>query len=473
MAASFVDLVGEDYIKANSAAARRATGSTYTPMWLVDEMVTYAAENIDPDVVVDCGCGSGRFAIACAERFSHARIIAVDISREACEMTRRNIEISGFSSRVTVVESDFLDFELGGNRGRILWIGNPPYVRHHDISVSTKSKFKNLANKLGINASLLSGLHVYFLARIAALWRQGDFGVLVTSAEWLDVNYGSFMRRLLLERLNLCSIEVFPKEEQVFEDAMTTAVVFGFGRERNEASFSSHGAARRSVPKAELRQSSKWSLLVDHLPGSSSDDLVPLGSLARVHRGVVTGNNGFWVRPLAAVRDIPSELWVPVVSHAKEIMGDCVAQNAPEKLDCLITLPKDFSGLSPDSRRAAEHIVEKAEERGVDKGYVASHRSPWWAVRPSRPPEIMMTYMARRAPVFVENRMGLSMLNVVHGVYLDAEVPREIVPALVAFLNENVSSNEGRTYCGGLTKFEPREAEAILVPRIEELMGWR
>lgn len=387
-------------------------------------------------------------------------------------MTRQNVELSGFSSRVAIVESDFLDFALAGDRGKVLWIGNPPYVRHHDISAAAKSKFKSLAGRLGINASLLSGLHVYFLARIAELWQQGDFGILVTSAEWLDVNYGSFMRRLLLEKLNLCSVEMYAKDEQVFEDAMTTAAVFAFGRKREEVFFSVNGGDGRSVSQTELRQKSKWSLLAEASPIRASGDFVPLGSLARVHRGVVTGNNAFWVRSREAVGDIPSELWIPVVSHAKEIMGDCIAQNAVEKLDCLITLPGDFSVLSAEARKAAELIVVQAKEQGVDKGYVASHRNPWWAVKPSRPPEIMMTYMARRPPVFVENKTGLSMLNVVHGIYLDETVPSEIVPSLVAFLNENVRSDEGRTYCGGLTKFEPREAEAILVPRMEELMEW-
>ena len=37
------------------------------------------------------------------------------------------------------------------------------------------------------------------------------------------------------------------------------------------------------------------------------------------------------------------------------------------------------------------------------------------------------------------------------------------------FLRENVAQSSGRTYAGGLTKFEPKELERIAVPRLEEL----
>ncbi len=77
----------------------------------------------------------------------------------------------------------------------------------------------------------------------------------------------------------------------------------------------------------------------------------------------------------------------------------------------------------------------------------------------------MMTYMARRPPVFVVNRVGLPMLNVVHGIYPKADMPQDALAELTDYLNDNVDVGDGRTYCGGLTKFEPREAEAILVPR--------
>ena len=52
-----------------------------------------------------------------------------------------------------------------------------------------------------MSASQLAGLHVYFFLATALRARAGDFGVLITAAEWLDVNYGSLVRELFLGKL--------------------------------------------------------------------------------------------------------------------------------------------------------------------------------------------------------------------------------------------------------------------------------
>lgn len=472
MTAPARDALGAGYMASASPAERRPTGSTYTPEWLVERMVGLAARAVDPDVVVDCGCGSGRFAVACALAFPSARVVAVDSSPEACAMARANVAANGLAARVEVVEGDFMGFELPARRGRALWIGNPPYVRHHDIPRAAKAAFRAKADALGVGASMLCGLHAHFLAQVALNWREGDYGVFVTSAEWLDVNYGGFIRRLLADRLGLVSLELYDRRERVFEDAMTTAAVFEFGRPSASVSCSLHGLAPHGVPVGDLRAAERWSGLVAGEgpgPAPTPDGLVPLGAIARVHRGVVTGNNRFWVRRPEDLGGIPAELTVPIVSHAREIMGGCVAQSSPERLSRLIALPEDLGSLGADSARAAAQLVERARGLGVDRGYVASRRRPWWSVRPPKSPAIMMTYMARRPPVFVVNSAGLPMLNVVHGVYPKSEMTPGMLRALAGWLNENVRAAQGRTYCGGLTKFEPREAEAILVPCLDRL----
>jgi hypothetical protein len=41
---------------------------------------------------------------------------------------------------------------------------------------------------------------------------------------------------------------------------------------------------------------------------------------------------------------------------------------------------------------------------------------------------------------------------------------QEALAALCQHLRKSVSCADGRTYCGGLTKFEPKEMERLLVP---------
>ncbi len=77
--------------------------------------------------------------------------------------------------------------------------------------------------------------------------------------------------------------------------------------------------------------------------------------------------------------------------------------------------------------------------------------------------------MARRPPAFVMNLCGARHINVAHGLYPRQELSDAQLSHLTAWLNRNVGTEQGRTYAEGLTKFEPKEVERILIPRLEDL----
>jgi hypothetical protein len=77
--------------------------------------------------------------------------------------------------------------------------------------------------------------------------------------------------------------------------------------------------------------------------------------------------------------------------------------------------------------------------------------------------------MARRPPAFVENDVHARHINIAHGLYPREPLAKTLIGRLVAFLSKRVSVNLGRTYAGGLTKFEPREIERIPIPEIARL----
>lgn len=79
--------------------------------------------------------------------------------------------------------------------------------------------------------------------------------------------------------------------------------------------------------------------------------------------------------------------------------------------------------------------------------------------------------MARRPPAFVRNEAAARHINVAHGLYPREQLSERVLSNLVEYLSTAVLVTEGRTYAGGLTKFEPREMERLLVPRPELLSG--
>jgi release factor glutamine methyltransferase len=88
------------------------------------------AAGLESPLIADVGTGSGCIAIALATEIARARVIAIDISRAALDVARRNGERLGVGDRIEFLEGDFLGplarADLAGKLDLIA--SNPPYV---------------------------------------------------------------------------------------------------------------------------------------------------------------------------------------------------------------------------------------------------------------------------------------------------------------------------------------------------------
>lgn len=75
---------------------------------LVQRAVELARETARPMRVADVGTGSGCIAIAIAHYASNVDMVACDVSPEALEVARRNVEAHGLSGRVQLVCGDLM-----------------------------------------------------------------------------------------------------------------------------------------------------------------------------------------------------------------------------------------------------------------------------------------------------------------------------------------------------------------------------
>ena len=442
-------------------------GAFYTGSAILEPMMEWALGQ-RPDRFVDPGCGSGRFAVAAAKRMN-LDVIAVDIDPMSTLLTRAALASVG-AKRARVLQGDYLTVEIPRYDGRTAFVGNPPYVRHHDLTPETKGWAAWLAMKAGHAVSGLAGLHaLFYLATLAKHGVLGDIGTFVTSAEWLDVGYGSVIRSMFTNGLGGRSLTVFDPASVPFDDAMTTAAIttFCIGEEPTAARIARviDASTRialeyfgREVDRATLAKAKRWSPFLRKPVADVLGDTV--GTIFRVSRGQVTGANSFFVMTRRESRERGLERFcVPIVSAAVEVFGaGGVLRDRPERLVGL-EVPKH---INPARFPRLAAYISSGEAANVHKGYVTSHRSPWWSLTFPKPP-IVATYMARQAPLFAANPDRLGLLNVAHGLYPRSPIDAAILDRIVGILNTNRATfvGRGRTYHGGLEKFEPGEMEAL------------
>jgi len=159
---------------------------------------------IDPQRVtrvLDLCTGSGCIAVAVALAFPDATIDAADISSEALDVARINIQRHGVEGRVNPVQSDVFT----GLAGRVydVIVSNPPYVPARDLE-HLADEFRH-EPELGLAAGL-DGMDVVVRILQDAALHLADAGILVVEVghyrdiledlfpevpfTWLDFEYG-------------------------------------------------------------------------------------------------------------------------------------------------------------------------------------------------------------------------------------------------------------------------------------------
>ena len=466
------DPLGECLLALRPAAQRRADGAVYTPATILAPMIAWLRTQGKPVRVVDPGAGSGRFILAAGAAFDNAQLIAVETDPLAALVLRTNLHLRGMTTRSQVLVDDYRRIKLPKIAGMTAFVGNPPYVRHHHIGARWKHWYTRNFKTLGIHASAMAGLHLHFFLKTALLASANDVGTFVTSAEWLDVNYGAALRKLLTQHLGVVGLHVLAPAVEGFSGTATTTAISCFRgaapqtsvRVRAVNSLTELAALDSGavVLPAQLDAATRWSSVIYPVQARDSDT-VPLGELFRVLRGQVTGANRVWVfgddRP-----SLPDSVLIPTITRAQDLIRVADRLESTASLRRVVDLAPDLDCYVGDEREQIDAYLTWARRHRADQGYIARHRRAWWSVGLREPAPILCTYMARRAPQFTLNVGEARHINVAHGLYPRQPMSERQLAAIVEWLNRNVEVGSGRTYAWGLIKFEPKEVQQLRIP---------
>lgn len=473
-----------------TAAERNKWGQFATPTPLALSLAAYAHSLIGEQPVrfLDPSIGTGSFFSALRETFPRKQIQAAQ-GVELDPLFARAASDLWDGEGLRVQQGDFTQQPPPDRRFNLV-IANPPYVRHHHLSGDDKERLKaKLVQSLHLEMSGLAGLYCYFLLLCHEWMEENGLAIWLIPSEFMDVNYGSTVRKYLTDHVTLLHLHRFCPTDAQFADALVSSSVVVFRKAKppmgHHARFSFGGsieapATDAVVPLSTLRQSGKWTQFPNNLVLADTS-VLKLGDVFSIKRGLATGSNDFFIlrEADAELWEIPRQFLKPILPSPRNLKSD-VIESEPSGLpvvstqlfllDC--TLPEEK--IEKQWPRFFEYL-KQGKEQDIHSAYLASRRAPWYSQENRPPAPFLCTYMGRarngKHPFrFIWNRSQATAHNVYLMLYPKGPLQEALKdrPELAGQLFRRLQEispdsfiSEGRVYGGGLHKVEPKELAKI------------
>ncbi len=479
---------------------RNRLGQFSTPPTLAEDILRSAASLLPADTKIhflDPAIGTGSFYSALLKVSPKPRIseaLGFEIDPHYSEPSTKLWQQHGLVLRL----SDFTQAEP--DRRFNLVICNPPYVRHHHLRNDDKCRMRLRTQQTsGMQLSGLAGLYCHFLG-IAHSWMATDgIAAWLLPSEFMDVNYGQAVKQYLLDRVTLLHIHRFDPQDAQFTDAIVSSAIVLFRNTppptKHKVLFSFGGTllkpkVARHIPAHTLAYASKWT----HFPASAvrkRPHTLTLSDFFQIKRGLVTGNNKFFILPEETIlaRNLPLEVFTPILPSPRHLQQNEVRSRQDGSPDIaprlfLLDTKKTHEEICAHYPTLSTYLAE-GREKGICKRYLCSRRSPWYSQehRPAAP--IVCTYFGRcgtkagRPFRFILNESRATVANVYLAMYPKLALSRILEKDVTLMRHIWTKLNqievaellgEGRVYGGGLHKLEPRELGHIPATFLADLL---
>ncbi len=476
----------KEYSQYISIEHRKKFAQFFTPFPIAQFMSKWILGNKKLKTVLDPAFGLGVFARAIRQDNTDCIIKGFDIDENILQQAAKLFEDENNTS-ILLKDYMFNDWE---NRYDGI-VCNPPYFKFHDYE--NKTTLKEIEDKLGLKLNGFTNLYTLFLLKSAYQLNVGGRAAYIIPSEFLNSDYGKLVKSYLIKNKLLRYIIIFDFEENVFDDALTTAsiLLFANDKEKSEVEFINiktldelfalqtkfhsypNFKSENAIAFSELNPQIKWRAYYQEQNATGFKNLVPFSNFGKVVRGIATGANEYFTfnQSKAKQFNIQEKYLLPCVTKSVDIDGAFFTSNDFESLkqqDRFIYLLNATEPTEPSLKK----YLAKGEAEEVHKKFLTASRNPWHTLEKRPPSPIWVSVFNRNGLRFIRNEAKISNLTTFHCIYLNMfSAPKAdlLFAYLLTDISKDIFNDNRREYGNGLQKFEPNDINKALMVDIDRI----
>ncbi len=478
--ALFTNAPEDVYTAAVAESHRKKFGQFFTPIVVAEFMAKWITGNPLCRTILDPATGLGVFfrTINKIKPQHSYKFVGYDIDSTILDEAKSLLPTSS-DADIELKLKDYLFNDWQTKYDGI--ICNPPYFKFQDYKNRAVS-LKEFQSRLGMNLSGFTNIYTMFLLKAASQLTFKGRAAFLVPFEFLNADYGTTIKKHLLESKTLRYVILFNSKENVFSNALTTSCILLLANDNESdhisfidshntdnlqgifeqiASYPNDKAVERRVHHSALDHKIKWRGYYQKQSGEKFKNLVTLSAYGKVVRGIATGDNDYFTFDLKkqAEYSIKDKFLLPCLTKAVHANTSFFTRQDFDKLRAKGSRVFLFNATDL-TEKAVQQYIELGEKSEVNERYLTRHRTPWYAIENRPPAPILVTVFNRTGLRFVRNEAGVRNLTCFHAIYLNLFASVKVDLLMSYFLSDiskEIINVNRREYGGGLNKFEPND----------------
>ena len=470
--------IENNYSKSISMEHRKKFAQFFTPFPIADAMAKWLLGNDQLKDVLEPAFGLGVFSRAILNHKKELNIKGFDIDENIFNNAKQYFQDI---ENVNLLLQDYMFNDWKNKYDGI--ICNPPYFKFHDYD--NKNILKEIETNLKCKLNGFTNLYTLFLLKsIHQLSKNGRCAYIIPS-EFLNSDYGKLVKNYLIKSKTLRHIIVIDFEENVFDDALTTASIILCANDNltDKVQFSNiqslqdlskideiitkypnFSETEQTYSFTELKPDIKWKAYYQKQNSIKFKNLVPFSTYAKVVRGIATGSNEYFTFNFSKAKEfnIDEQYLLPCICSAKDAKTSFFTKQDFEELKKSDKSIFIFNALNPNDKYI-NYYIKKGEEEEINKRFLTASRTPWYSLENRKPAPIWVSVFNRSGLRFIRNEANISNLTSYHCIYpkqtnLFTEIDIDLLFAyLLTDTAKQIFDDNSRQYGNGLQKFEPND----------------